>query len=111
MDTNATEADDLASLRAIYDRPLSTMARGFFSYLNRRGGSVRIGPLLRHGGLNADQLVAAANELANRRMVTIIWRAPRARMPEGLPERFREVERICTTRWGRHRYAISWPTL
>ena len=72
--------------------------------LLRRGGAIRIGPLIAASGLSADDLVAAINALQERLWVKIVWRGPLARRPEALPERFREVRRIATTRIGRHCY-------
>jgi hypothetical protein len=88
--------------------PFPRDALHVFAYLRRRGGSMRIGPLLRWAGLSGDDLVAALNALAERRWVEIAWRAPRDRLPAGLPERFREVERVTTTRFGRWRYPVTW---
>ena len=52
-----------------------------------------------------------ANELAERCWVRIEWRHPRVRLPAGLPDRFRAVERVTTTAFGRWRYPITWPAL
>ena len=71
---------------------------------------MRIGPLVRHCGLDCDALVAAIRELNERRWVNINWRKPRAIMPPDLPERFREVDRITTTSFGRWRHSVTWPT-
>ncbi len=69
---------------------------------------MRIGPLLRWSGLEPDDLAAAVNELSQRCWVEVAWRTPRSRLPEGLPDRFREVERVTTTRFGRWRYPVTW---
>ena len=93
--------------------PLSSNALYVFGYLQRHGGSMRIGPLVRHCGLDLDALAAAVNELSERRWVAIGRRRPRTVMPPDLPERCREVERVTTTRFGRWRYPVTWsvPTL
>jgi len=90
--------------------PFSTNALFLFRYLRRHGGSMRIAPLLRGCSLDTDAFVAAANELNERRWININWRAPRPHMPPGLPERFREVDRVTTTRFGRFRYPVTWAT-
>ena len=78
----------------------------------RHGGSMRIGPLCRRSGLTVEACAAAINELQVRRWVRVHWRRrPRAVVPPGLPERFMEVDRVTSTRFGRWRYAVTWPTL
>jgi hypothetical protein len=90
--------------------PFSRDALYIFSLLDRRGGAMRIHPLLQQSRLPPGDLVAAVNELAERCWVKIAWRHPRARLPAGLPERFREVERVTTTAFGRWRYPVTWST-
>jgi hypothetical protein len=87
-----------------YPPPFSTHALNLFGFLERHGGTVRIGPLLRHSGLDAETLTAAINELAERCWVKIVRRPARASLPPGLPERFRAVERVATTGFGRFRF-------
>jgi hypothetical protein len=42
--------------------------------------------------------------------VKVEWRRrPRALLPPGLPERCRAVDRITSARFGRWRYAVTWP--
>jgi hypothetical protein len=88
---------------------LTGAARHLLGHLKRHGGSLRIGPLVRHCGLDFDVLAAAINQLAARRWVKIAFRRPRAQMPLDLPERCRPVERITLTRVGRWRHATTWP--
>jgi hypothetical protein len=89
--------------------PFSYHAHQVFGFLDRHGGSVRIGPLLRWSRLSSDDLAAAVNELAQRHWVKITWRnRPRAHLPDGLPERFRAVDRVTTTGFGRWRYPVTW---
>ena len=85
-------------------------ARHVLGYLKRRGGSARICQLVRHCGLDFEALRAALNELAERRWVRINWRKPRKVMPTDLPEPCRAVDRVTTTRYGRCRYSVTWPT-
>ena len=87
----------------------ASQAHHVLGYLVRHGGSMRIGPLVRHCGLDIDALAAAINELAERRWVKISFRTPRKVLPPDLPERCRRVDRITTTRYGRWRYATTWP--
>ncbi|NWG72697.1 MAG: hypothetical protein HXY23_13985 [Parvularculaceae bacterium] len=80
-----------------------------FGLLARRGGTMRIGPLLDAARLPPDALAEAVNELAERCWVKIAWRNPRRRLPPGLPERFRAVDRVTTTGLGKWRYPVTWP--
>ena len=77
--------------------PSSYNALFVFTWLDRRGGSVRIRPLLRWSGLTCDELCTAVNELHERGWVKTTWRTSR---PD-LPERVREVDRVTTTHQGR----------
>ena len=90
--------------------PFSRDALYVFSLLDRRCGTMRIGPLLQQSRLSCDELAAAVNELAERCWVKIAWRNPRTRMQPGLPDRFREVDRVTTTAFGRFRYPVTWST-
>jgi hypothetical protein len=89
----------------------SSNALYVFGYLQRHGGSMRICPLLRRSGIDCEALIAAIKELHERRWVNVEWRRARSHLPPDLPERFREVERITTTRFGRHRFPATWSTL
>jgi hypothetical protein len=74
--------------------------------IRRHGGSMRIGPLFRRSGLGWEAFAAAVNELQERRWVKVNWRRrPRA----AIPERCREADRVTSTRFGRWRYAVTWP--
>lgn len=90
--------------------PFSHSAFSVFSLVARRGGTMRVAPLLARSRLPPRVLVDAINELAERGWVKIEWRNPRRRMPDGTPECFRTVERITTTAFGRWRYSVTWPT-
>jgi hypothetical protein len=83
---------------------LSHNAMHLMALLLRRGGGMRISPLISAGGMSAEDVVAAVNELTERLWIDIVWRSPLARRPESLPERFRDVRRIATTRTGRYCY-------
>jgi hypothetical protein len=88
---------------------ISKTAFGIFACLRRRGGSQRIAPLLQETRLAVDDLATAVNELVEHGWVKVEWRTPRNPLPEAIPERIREVERITTTRFGRYRHAVTWP--
>jgi hypothetical protein len=77
--------------------PSSYNALFVFTWLYRRGGSVRIRPLLRWSGLTCDELCAAVNELQERGWVLVAWRTLRS----DLPARVREVDRVTITHQGR----------
>ena len=80
--------------------------------IRRHGGSMRIGPLFRRSGLATEACAAAINELLVRRWVRVHWRRqPRAVLPPGLPERFSEIDRVTSTRFGRWRHAVTWPKI
>ena len=83
---------------------LSYNAWRLMELLLRRGGGMRIGPLLRLSGMSHSNLGLAITELSERLWVDIIWRSHAARRPEPMPEPFRGVRRIATTRTGRHCY-------
>ena len=68
-----------------------------------------IAPLYRRSGVADAAFFAALNELVGRRWVHVKRRKPRDVLPPGLPERSREVERITMSRFGRWRYAVTWP--
>jgi hypothetical protein len=94
--------------------PFSRIALALFAHISRHGGSVRIAPLLRDFRSSPDDIAAAVNELADRCWVKVIWRPARTgegrrRRPRtSLPKRFRKVERIVATRFGRYRYSVTW---
>jgi hypothetical protein len=88
--------------------PPSRNARHLFGFLLRHAGSMRIAPLLRSPGLAPDELAAAIDELCERCWLEVTWRKPRALPRPGLPDRFRAVDRVTTTRFGRWRYAHTW---
>lgn len=88
--------------------PFSPQATHVFALLLRRGGCMRIGPLIAASGLPAAALAAALNELAERCWIKITWRSPQARRPDTLPENFRDVRHLTTTALGRWRYLVTW---
>ena len=94
---------------SMYVPPFSPAALYLFGYLRRYGGSVRMRPLMNKAGLDADTLIAAATELNRRRWINVVWR-PLA--PGTDPEASRplsDVDRLCTTRFGRYRAPSTWP--
>jgi hypothetical protein len=84
-------------------------ARYVFSYLHRRGGTMRLQPMLRHLRMDPATLVAAVNELAERYWITVVWRKEVSPPPEDAPRPFTDVARLCTTRFGRRKYRTTWP--
>ena len=88
--------------------PPSWAAMSVMSLLLRRGGSMRIGPLVPACHLSGADLAAALEELHERTWIDIVWRSDRARRRESLPENFRDVRRIVTTRCGRTFYPRYW---
>jgi hypothetical protein len=98
-------ASDLADRRP---PPPSRNARHLFGFILRRAGSMRITPLLRSSGLPPDDLAAAIDELSERCWLDVTSRKPAAALRAHLPEPFRTVDRVTTTRFGRWRYAHTW---
>ena len=89
-------------------QPFPKSALHVFGLIRRRGGCMRIVPLLDVSGLLPDELAHTVNALAGRGWVEVTWRRPRTCLPHGCPERFREVECITITRFGRWRYPRTW---
>ena len=90
--------------------PFSSTALYVFGHLQRRGGSMRIAPLLRELKLQDNQFADATNELQERGWIRVTWRKDGARLPDNVPARFASCKRITTTRFGRWRYTVTWPT-
>jgi len=84
-------------------------ARYIFSYLDRRGGSVRLRPLMRHLRLEPRDLVAAITDLAELYWITIVWRKPPPGTPAEETRPLTDIDRLCTTRFGRKKYRTTWP--
>jgi len=85
-------------------------ARYVFGYLYRRGGSVRLRPLMRHLGLEPRDLVAAITDLSELYWIRIVWRKPAPGTPADEETRlYTEIDRLCTTRFGRMKYRTTWP--
>ena len=89
--------------------PFSTTALYIFGRLRRRGGSMRIAPLLRDLKLDDTQFADAINELQERGWIKITWRKDGAPLPANVPARFARCKRITTTSFGRWRYPVTWP--
>ena len=85
----------------------SREARYVFAYLLRRGGSLRLGPLLRGLRMEPRIFAEAANELCERYWITIVWR--KAATPDDEPRALADIDRLCTTRFGRRKYRSTWP--
>lgn len=84
-------------------------ARCVFAYIKRRGGTVRVRPLLRGLGMDQRILVDAIIELRERYWIKIVWRKAAAVAPDDESRLITDIERIVTTRYGRHRYGSTWP--
>ena len=99
------------SLDPLHGLHPSHEARCVFACLCRRGGSMRIGPLLRGlGSLGMDERIFldAILELGERYWITIAWRkaAPGATAEE---KPLAGIYRLTTTRFGRRKYRSGWP--
>ena len=97
------------TLDPLYGLHASSEARCVFAYLHRRGGSVRLGPLLRGLVMDRRIFLDAVNELKERYWITIVWRQAAPGTPEDEPRPLDEVERLCTTPFGRRKYRSTWP--
>lgn len=83
-------------------------ARYVFAYLHRLGGSMRLGPMLRHLRIEPGTFADAVNELNERYWVTIVWRKAPPVTPDE-PRSLSDIDRLCTTRFGRRKYRSTWP--
>ena len=92
----------------------SREARYLFGYLRRRGGSLRLAPLLRGLAMDARAFADAVNDLNERYWITIVWRKAPPTAPQDLPDAeprpLADVHRLCTTRFGRHKHRATWPS-
>lgn len=81
--------------------PISRNGYRLYGLLGRRGGVLRLRPLLRDSSLDASQIVTAINELSDRYRITITWRKC---VDTSDPDRRRvlaDIARITLTRLGR----------
>ena len=88
----------------------SREARYVFGYVYRRGGSMRLRPLMRHLRLEPRDLVAAIIDLTELYWITIVWRTPAPGTPADEFRPLTDIDRLCTTRFGRKKYRATWPT-
>jgi hypothetical protein len=84
-------------------------ARCVFAYIHRHGGTVRMGPLLRGLGMDQRIFVDAVNELVDRYWIKIVCRKAADAAPDDEARLITDIERLVTTRYGRHRYRSTWP--
>jgi hypothetical protein len=93
----------------MYGQHASREARYLFAYLHRRGGTMRLRPMLRHLRMEPRDFLAAVTELAERYWITIVWRPTPPGTAEDEARSCAEVERLVTTRFGRKKYRTTWP--
>ena len=91
------------------DRHPSHEALAIFGYLHRRGGSMRLIPLLRHFRMEPRTFIDAINDLNERCWLRIVWHKAPPDTPPDEPRPLTEVYRLCTTRFGRLKYRRTWP--
>jgi hypothetical protein len=84
-------------------------ALSIFGYLHRRGGSMRLGPMLRHLRMEPGPFIEAVNDLNERCWIRIVWRRPPPGAPDDEARPLTDVYRLCTTRFGRLKYRTTWP--
>jgi hypothetical protein len=87
----------------------SREARYLFAHVLRRGGSLRLRPLLRTLGMDERAFVDALNDLADRFWIRIVWRKAALARPEDDFFELADIERLTTTRYGRKKYRSTWP--
>jgi len=85
----------------------SSAARCLFGYLHRRGGCVRLGPLLQGLGMDRRVLADAIIDLSERYWITVAWRK-RAGSDETQEHALTDIRHLCTTRFGRRKYRSGW---
>jgi hypothetical protein len=91
----------------MYGRHASPEARYIFAYLHRRGGTMRLRPMLRHLRMEPRAFIDATVELHERYWIRIVWRPAPPDTPEDAPRDYTEIERLVTTRFGRKKYRTS----
>ncbi len=87
--------------------PLSSTAIYVYAILDRRGRSMRMGPLRQEARLDDRTLSAAINELQERCWVRITWRKRPEHTDDDESRPMRDAHRITATRFGRMRYALT----
>ena len=91
--------------------PFSNNALHLFSLLVRHGGAlVRIGPLTERSRLSHDEICAALDELSTRCWIRIVWRWRPEHRDDDVTRPLRDVRYVRPTRFGPHRYPLTWPT-
>ncbi len=98
--------EDLDPLHGLHP---SREARYLFAHLLRRGGSLRLGPLLRALGMDERAFADAVTELADRYWIRIVWHKAALAAPDGEPLPLTAIDRLTTTRFGRKKYRSTWP--
>jgi hypothetical protein len=84
--------------------PFSPDALHVYGILDRRGRSMRIGPLRSATGLEPARLAAAINELHERGWVNIVWRRSPEYTGADQSRPLSDATRIVATRFGRWRF-------
>jgi hypothetical protein len=93
-----------------YGRHATREARAVFTSLARRGGSIRLAPVLRRLALEEQRvLFEAIDELRDRYWITIAWRKAPPGLPEDAPRPLTDIDRLVSTRFGRMKYRSTWP--
>jgi hypothetical protein len=98
-------------LDPLYGLHASREARVVFTYLYRRGGSVRLDSLLRGSSLERRVIGEAIIELSERYWITLVWRKTLPGTPDDEPRPYTDIERLVSTRFGRRKYRAMWPSL
>src|SRR5262245_55927156 len=94
----------------IHSTSATREGRYVFGYLHRCGGSMRLKPLMRHLRLEPRDFVAAITDLAELYWIRIVWKKPAPGAPADEETRpYTDIERLCTTRFGRMKYRTTWP--
>src|SRR5262245_54000375 len=97
------------TLDPLHGQHPSAEARCVFACLHRRGGSMRLGPLLRSLCMDERIVSNALNDLCERYCITIVWRKAASAPPDEVPRPPTDIHRLCTTRFGRRKYRSTWP--
>jgi hypothetical protein len=87
--------------------PISRIGYRVYGLLGRRGGVLRLRPLMRDSGLDDPQIRAAINELTDRYRITVTWRKSVSTSDPTRRRVLADVERITLTRLGRN---LLWRT-
>jgi hypothetical protein len=98
------------TLDPLHGRHPSWEARCIYALLHRHGGTMRLAPLLRRlPDMDPRVFVDAILDLSERYWIRIVWHKAPPGASDDEPRPFTDIDRLCTTRFGRRKYRTTWP--